>query len=153
MPKYKVFVGPLKVREDVSVDKKRVKQANGRVISLHSVSAESPDFSSELTAVFSKNVKKARRANFKLKLNPELVRKAKLLPSLDRIEAALVRDKRGPKRKREKQGTNALAESRPSNLPHFEPPAFGSSPDPTAPVKARSMMQPTSKASAARYGS
>jgi hypothetical protein len=71
MAKETIRFAPVKLRGNASIRKKRVRQASGKMISLYSIDAESPTFARDFSAVFTKNVKAARRANsslpFKLK--------------------------------------------------------------------------------------
>lgn len=97
MAKSRVHFVPLKLSANVSIAKKRVKQANGKTISLRSVDTESPKFDAELSAIFAKNVAKARRENSAL--SPKIVRMGKL-PGLNKVETVLLKTSAGEQRKR-----------------------------------------------------
>jgi hypothetical protein len=63
MAKEKIRFAPVKLRGSASIQKKRVRQANGKMRSLYSLDSESPTFARDLGAVFAKNVMAARREN------------------------------------------------------------------------------------------
>jgi hypothetical protein len=70
MAKPNVQFTPLKLRGSASVKKKRVRQANGETVTFHFIDTESPTFDIDLSAIFAKNVAKARRENLSISLKP-----------------------------------------------------------------------------------
>lgn len=71
MPKPNVKYVSLRFSGKAPVEKKRVRQANGKIVSMHTVDADSPRFDWELSTVFAKNVAKARTENADLLFNPK----------------------------------------------------------------------------------
>jgi hypothetical protein len=63
MNKPEVRFERVKLNENISVGKKRVRQQNGQFISVYSIDSNSPQFASQLGFVFAKNVAEARKAN------------------------------------------------------------------------------------------
>ncbi len=59
----KVVFTPLKSDGPVSVKKKRVRGADGKLTTLLTIDSESKTFDNDLTYVFRKNVSQARRKN------------------------------------------------------------------------------------------
>jgi len=83
MAKSKVRFIPLKLRGSASVKKKRIRQANGKSVSVHFIDTESPTFDIDLSAIFAKNVARARRENSSLPLRkfPGILRNKRDLAS------------------------------------------------------------------------
>ena len=77
MAKSNVKYVPLRFHGNAPVEKKRIKQASGEVISIHTVDADSPIFDWQLSTVFAKNVAKARQANAGLAAAKKKTKKAK----------------------------------------------------------------------------
>jgi hypothetical protein len=59
----KVVFKPLKTSGRVSVKRKKVRDADGKLTTMFVVDANSPTFADDITYVFRKNVAKARRNN------------------------------------------------------------------------------------------
>ncbi|HWA89657.1 MAG TPA: hypothetical protein VG889_06445 [Rhizomicrobium sp.] len=105
MPKPKVKYVSLGFRGDAAVPKKRVKQPDGKMISIHSIDADSPTFDWELSTVFAKNVARARRANegVSIKTPIEPIHSAKFRHALGEMTRAFVSNPvKSPKKKSKK---------------------------------------------------
>jgi hypothetical protein len=63
---YAPFKRPKTGKKPRSVTAKRVKTANGKSVTIHTVNADSSTFGDDLTYVFRQNVKRARKANKQL---------------------------------------------------------------------------------------
>jgi hypothetical protein len=63
MPKTTIELTPVKLSGKPALRTKRVRQPNGKMISVHSLEASSATLAADLRALFIKNVATARRAN------------------------------------------------------------------------------------------